>query len=512
MPRARRPEPDLVRGIKFLFSGKKRGERDLTFDTSWRSSNRRKSTHEHFARGGRFGEIMPSGAASSRNLSSYGGKYRKSKKRKTRRKYDQKTSVKKIALSLCEPKQLRAIEEKQQIGNNIPHFYTGGCNMGVILGTTDSPGNQVRMWSNQFSTAPISNPSWTPLREAFFTSQTSTGTPTVHNLTGGRARPVGRRQLLETGYGDVTNFSGLSWDDGMAGSRLDKMNGHEICPTKLQYKITFNASQTYSPAGCNAVYTCILFKYKTTNLQPERDAKPLDGFAQPVDAPSALNCEPRSNVGWNPWVRSCHFFKGGLGTGASYDLVSAQNYNRGNLKTIPDDNGAPSMTAAAGCTERQLSINGSLLKKDYIVLDKKEFTFRKEIGFGSETISVTGIAPLHQQTVYLTHRFKPGSKMQYGLVRSTPGVVVRPADPTADPPVVYRAASPKTMEAAIQPEGYNYGVAVYCSALPITSTTQVLKISNWQWTAADPAPTTAVGGAGRMASYDIQKSFYYRDP
>ena len=475
------------------------------------------AVHDWFDKGGRVvftagstlhNQVLKSNSSSmarykKRSRPRRAGK-RKSKRRKrsTSRKKGLKRLVKKVSLSLCEPKQLRSIEEQQVLGHNIPHFYTGGLNMGFMPGRESSQtqiGDQQWCWQNQFNgtTQPtMALPVWRPLRGDGVTGASSL------DCSIPKQKPIGKYCVASTSFGDPASNDKVIFRDNDTGIHLDRMMGNEICPSKLTYQITFRTGQNFSVLGTNATYVCVLFRYKVSNQVPDV-AQMLPSNTNPemlVD--KACNMLPRSNVGWNPWLRCNHVFSGMYNAGASFDNRSRQYWNKGNLPVSGDGGTVDGQHLSL----EQLTSNCSLQRKNFSVVQTKKFRFSQ--AFPTPTDPQVRGTPTHTHTVFLTHRFKPGSKLKYSYMRLAEG--------TAQPDPVPEGGSSTTLTPNLQPDGYNYGVLIYACGeeivhAPDAGTPGTVKVpENWQWT--DLSQTSTDLTDGRLCTYDIKKSFYYKDP
>lgn len=469
-------------------------QREGDFDVTWRTPERRKKWQDHFKSGGRFKTTKVSKSSrSTPNLAlnkktSMAKRYfKKIGKRKGKSRYYTKSGkranrsgrsssqritqiAKSVSLSLCEPKQFRAIDQYQVIGHNIPHFYTGGLNLGFLT-------NEAIQWnggtSNYQSGYGVPKPAW----EALTNDHHSLNTGIANQL-----KYLGRISPRSTRVASTTP----EFKTAASGDYLDTREGREIVASKLTFKLTFSTNQAYSLNGTNAKYHCVLFRYKCEAILP-RDT-PNQAEMELIKNPVALaNVDPLDHVGWNPYLKANHVFKGLFGEGSNWDTASGVG---GNPTPGEQD-------------QIQLAFNGSWSNQNFTAVQHKTFVFRQEHIAGNQAESAA--APLHQKTVYLTHNFK-SRKLKYGLRRTE----------VADPP------TPPVLSDSIAPDGYNYGVCVYASAMrgfvdcnAVTNVAANIAVpTNFMWTDLRPTQQNPCvdGQTGALATYDIEKSFYYKDP
>jgi len=399
-------------------------------------------------------------------------KRRRSKKRKTSRCTKQTKRVAlKAALSLCEPKMLRSTEQFCTIGHNIPHFFTGGLNIGILT-------NEDLVWAGGFSQPPATAPRWTPLIEDVATVPWS-DVP-IGNL-GSNQMPIGR---YSTSTHPVTSAEpDIRFDTSNEAKNLSGRLGSEICPSKLVYKIEFNAAQGFEPAGVSAKYVCYLFRYKTENLS----GHPASHLASSNNAAvqTRANELPLTNVGRNTAIQARDFFKGRQGEGQVPWGIDPTGVLPSSLNT-----GNPVVDTES---EIQLAWEGRASNKFFKVVDKKEFSFDMALAYSTAN---QGQAPQHTNTVFLSHHFKAGDKLKFGQE-------VRTMADTEDEELAIQGPS-------LIPRGHNYGVCIVANATKqITdgATTQIGYLKNWQWDhqVGDATP-------GRLAAYTISKALYYKDP
>lgn len=430
------------------------------------------------------------------------GKYFKRRKRRVKRKSRWHKKVRKNALkaslSLCEQKKLVAVERFCTLGHNIPQFFTGGLNIAYLS-------NEEQCWTDTIGTGP----EWLPLI-------VSNGQGIMPQGGAPGMRPVGRYAWKSGDWGaigGVPTNPNITFFNGNGGQWLHGREGNEVCPSKLVYKIEFMASQAYAQAGVSAKYTCYLFKYKVATERPSKYPDPII-VAESIQQPAALaNVDPCTSVGRNQYLMANHAFNGNYGIGANpfEDYRTNPNYGPGGSvvggvpPASPVNGNLPAYTGRE-VTEVQLTRNNNWQRgSGLIIVDKKEFSFDQAQPTNTRTQSVgdaSSQAPLHTNTVYLSHKFKPGEKLDYMLRRQTD------SETTGNVP---------TLIQGICPSGYNYGVCIVGSAPEMTvldgNRTNMSHPPNYQWLNTPSQTETGEGNnIGRLCTYHIKKSFYFKDP
>lgn len=395
------------------------------------------------------------------------------KKKVSRRKKATKKLALKASLSLCEPKMLRSTEQFCSIGHNIPQFFTGALNIAICT-------NEQSVYTGGFehTGGAFVNPRWSPLIEDVETAPYTNGPPI--GALGSNQQPIGR--YMKQTHPTTSQATDILFDSSDSAKFVYGRHGSEICPSKLVYKITFNASQAFEPAGVSAKYVCYLFRYKAE--QPSGyTAAAQHGHHSSVAA--RANNMPLTNVGRNTSLQARDFFKGRDGEGQDpwgVDSVTAAPTTLNTGNPVVDD-----------MSYIQLAMFGRASNKELKVVSKKEFSFDYALAYSESSASR---APQHSNTVYLSHRFKPGTKIKYGLQ----------VNQLAD-----SAAGTEAVEGpSIMPRGYNYGVCIVANATKTvfgSAPPEISYMENWQWDDNGGQATP-----GRLAAYTISKSLYYKDP
>jgi len=398
-------------------------------------------------------------------------KRRSRKKKKTSRRTKQtKRLALKASLSLCEPKMLRSTEQFCTIGHNIPQFFTGGLNIGIMT-------NEETVWRSGFSLPLGTLPRWTTLVEDVITLP-YTDVP-IGNL-GSNQLPMGR-YATQT-HPVTSNQSDIRFDTSNEAKNLYGRLGSEICPSKLVYKIEFNASQAFEPAGVSAKYVCYLFRYKAENIS----GHPANSqFTSSSSVQARANAQPLTNVGRNAHIQARDFFKGRQGEGqVPWGLDSS---------SVPPTSANTGNPEVNTLSEIQLAWDGRASNKFFKVVDKKEFSFDYALAYSE---SSHNRAPQHSSTIFLSHHFKAGDKVKYG--QQVESMAVSGSDTLA------------VQGPSLMPRGNNYGVCIIANASKTViegAAPEVSYMQNWEWDENEGQVTP-----GRLACYTISKALYYKDP